>query len=115
MNIYIYCLLLSMGFLMGALYFVKKRVLNFNYSIFWISISLILVIISLNVRFTESMARAVGISYAPAFLFLTGIVFVLVLIFYLNLTISKMQRELTLLTQEIGIIKSSSSEGETNK
>lgn len=82
---------------------------------FWVSISLVLIVLSLNVNLAEGMAKAVGISYAPAFLFVTGIVFLLILIFYLNLVISKMQSKIILLTQEIAIIKSCSSKGEANR
>jgi hypothetical protein len=115
MNPYTYCLVLSALFLAGTLYFVKKRVLDFKYSIFWILTSLVLIILSLNKSLTEGMARAVSISYAPAFLFVTGIVFIFFLIFYLNLVISKMQSKITLLVQEIGILRSSGSEGEHKK
>ncbi len=112
MSPYTYCLVLSVLFLAGTLYFVKKRVLDFKYSTFWIFTSLVLIILSLNKGLTEGMARAVSISYAPAFLFVTGIVFIFFLIFYLTLVISKMQSKITLLVQEIGILKSSGSEGE---
>jgi hypothetical protein len=115
MKSYTYCLVLSILFLIGTLYFVKKRILDFKYSIFWVSISLILIMFSLDINLTEDMARKVGISYAPAFLFVTGIIFLLILIFYLNLVISKMQSKITLLTQEIGIIKSCSNESEANR
>lgn len=114
MKSYTYCLVLSILFLIGTLYFVKKRKLDFKYSIFWISISAILIMFSLNINLTEDMAKKVGISYAPAFLFVTGIIFLLILIFYLNLVISKMQSKITRLTQEIGIIKSCSNESKTN-
>ncbi|WP_097025631.1 DUF2304 domain-containing protein [Clostridium peptidivorans] len=115
MKPYTYCLVLSILFLIGTLYFVKKRMLDFKYSIFWVSISLTLIIFSLDINLTEDMARKVGISYAPAFLFVTGIIFLLILIFYLNLVISKMQSKITSLTQEIGIIKSCSNESEVNR
>lgn len=115
MNPYTYCLVLSALFLAGTLYFVKKRILDFKYSIFWILISLLMIILSLNKDLTESIAKAVSISYAPAFLFVTGILFILFLIFYLNLVISKMQSKITLLVQEVGILKSVSSEGEYKK
>ena len=114
MKSYTYCLVLSILFLIGTLYFVKKRILDFKYSIFWVSTSLILIMFSLDINLTEDMARKVGISYAPAFLFVTGIIFLLILIFYLNLVISKMQSKITRLTQEIGIIKSFSNESEGN-
>lgn len=115
MKPYTYCLVLSILFLIVTLYSLKKRILDFKYSIFWILISFILIVFSLDVNLTEDMARKVGIFYAPAFLFVTGIFFLLILIFYLNLAISKMQSKITLLTQEIGIIKSCSNEGEAKR
>lgn len=115
MKPYMYCLALSVLFLICTLYFVKKRILDFKYSVFWVSLSLILIVLSLNVNLTEDMAKIVGIYYAPTFLFVTGIVFTLVLIFYLNLVISKMQSKITLLTQEIGIIKSCINESEAHR
>lgn len=115
MKPYTYCLILSILFLAGTLYFIKKRILDFKYSIFWILISLLLIILSINVNLTQYMAGIFGIYYAPAFLFVTGIIFVLILIFYLTLVISRMQKRITLLTQEIGIIKSCIDESEDNK
>lgn len=115
MKPYMYCLALSILFLICTLYFVKKRILDFKYSVFWVSLSLILIVLSLNVNLTEDMAKIVGIYYAPTFLFVTGIVFTLVLIFYLNLVISKMQSKITLLTQEIEIIKSCINESEAHR
>lgn len=115
MKPYTYCLILSILFLAGTLYFIKKRILDFKYSIFWILISLLLIVLSINVNLTQYMAEIFGIYYAPAFLFVTGIIFVLILIFYLTLVISRMQKRITLLTQEIGIIKSCIDESEDNK
>jgi len=112
MNPYKYCLALSILFLIGTLYFIKKRVLDFKYSIFWISTSLLMILLSVNKDLTEGMARAVNIAYAPAFLFVTGIAFIFFLLFYLSLVISKMQSKITLLIQEIGILKSCVDEGE---
>jgi hypothetical protein len=90
------------------MYFVKRRILEFKYSIFWVSISIAMLILSLNKDFVEKMASAVDIHYAPAFLFLIGIIFILLLIFYFTIVISDMQRKIIRLTQEVGILKSSS-------
>lgn len=106
MNPYIYCLLLSLLFLAGTLYFVKTRVLDFKYSMFWLLISIIFIILSLNKDLTERIAGIVNISYAPAFLFVTGIVFIFFLIFYLTIVISKMQKKIAALVQEVGILSS---------
>lgn len=105
MNPYIYCLLLSIFFLIGTLYFVKSRIIDFKYSIFWILISIVFIILSSNKNLTECMAKTVNISYAPAFLFVTGIIFIFFLIFHMTIVISQMQNKITRLIQEIGILK----------
>lgn len=106
MNPYIYCLLLSLLFLAGTLYFLKSRTLDFKHSMFWILISLIFIILSTNKNLTEWLAGLVKITYAPAFLFVTGMIFIIFLIFYLTIIISRMQNNIVSLVQEIGIIKS---------
>lgn len=107
MSVYTFCFILSVLFLFVTMYFIKRRILEFKYSIFWISISIVMLLLSLNKDLVEAMASAVNIQYAPAFLFLIGIIFVLLLIFYFTIVVSNMQRKITRLTQEIGILKSS--------
>lgn len=80
----------------------------------WILVSLVLCTLSLNKGIVEGAAKLTGISYAPAFLFVTGIVFSLVLVFYMTLIISSLQKRIVRLTQEIGILKSKM-EGNENK
>lgn len=106
MNPYIYSFILSLLFLAVTLYYIKSRSLDFKYSIFWIVLSLLFILLSLNKGFTEWIAGLIKISYAPAFLFVTGIVFLFALIFYLTIIISRMQHKITVLVQEIGILKS---------
>ena len=50
-------------------------------------------------------AKATGIMYAPAFLFLMGIAFSLIMIFYLMIVVSNIQKKLTKLIQENSILK----------
>jgi hypothetical protein len=80
----------------------------------WILVSLVLCILSFNKDIVENAAKFTGIIYAPAFLFVTGIVFSLILIFYMTLVISALQKRIVRLTQEIGILKSKM-EGNENK
>lgn len=92
-------------FLIVTIYALKKRKLEFQYSFLWLIISIILIILSLSKNIFESIAKFVGIVYAPSFLFLTGIVFALILIFYLMIVISDFKKRITRLTQEVGILK----------
>ncbi len=106
MRVYTYCIILAAVFLIITLYYVKRRKLDFHYCMLWILVSLVLCMLSLNKNIVENAAVFTGISYAPAFLFVTGIVFSLILIFYLTLVISSLQKRIIRLTQEIGILKS---------
>lgn len=106
MTPYMYSFILSLLFLLVTLYFVKSRAIDFKYSIFWSAISVLFIVLSLNKDLTEWIAGLVNIAYAPAFLFVTGIVFIFAILFYLTVVISKMQDKITVLIQEVGILKS---------
>lgn len=105
MSVYLFCLLVSIVFLILILYFVKKRALDFKYSIVWLMTSGILVVFSLNKEFTEFAAAKLNIAYPPAFLFLIGVLFILFLLLHLTLVISHLQNALTKVIQEISLLK----------
>lgn len=104
MSIYTYCLIWSMLFLIITLFFIKKRLLEFGYSILWIVTSIIMVVLSLNKSLTEKFAHLLNISYPPAVLFLTGMVFILLLMFYITIVVSNMQGKITRLIQELAVL-----------
>lgn len=106
MSIYTHCFIFSTLFLMAALFFIKKRVLEFGYSILWLVTGIIMIVLSLNKNLTEKMANLLHIAYPPAFLFLTGIVFTLLLLFNLTIVVSKMQGKITRLIQEFAVLHS---------
>lgn len=105
-NVYSYCTVLSLMFLFITLYFIKRRLLSAQYSLLWILVSVIMIILSLNKSIIEWVADFVNIKYPPAFLFLMGILFCFSLILKMTLIISDSQDKITRLTQEIAIIKS---------
>lgn len=112
MSPYTYSFLLSLLMLFLTLYFIKKRMLEFKYSILWIITSLFMIVFSTHKELTDLLAAMVHISYPPAFLFVTALVFILVLIFYLTLVISDVQKKMTKVIQEVEIIMSCSEKGE---
>ncbi len=106
MNAYLYCAMLAILFLAVTIHYVKKRKLEFQYCIFWIFISLTLIILSTNKNILEVISKKIGIYYSPALLFVTGIIFSFLLIFHLTLVISDMKKRIVKLTQELAILKS---------
>lgn len=101
----LFCFIISLFFLVISIIFIQKRKLEFKCGLLWILVSLILMTFSMNSRIVEYFAKATGIMYAPAFLFLTDIVFSLIMIFYLMIVTSNMQKKLTKLIQENSILK----------
>ncbi|WP_032122474.1 DUF2304 domain-containing protein [Clostridium amazonitimonense] len=101
----LFCFMISLFFLVISIIFIRKRSFEFKSGLLWILVSLILMIFSVNSTIIESLAKVTGIMYPPAFLFLMGIIFSLVMIFYLMIVISNMQKKLTKLIQENSILK----------
>lgn len=99
------CFMISIIFVAMSIIFIRNRRLEFKSGLLWIFISFILMIFSINSAIVEYFAKAVGIVYAPAFLFLMGIAFSLIMIFYLMVVVSKMEKKLTKLVQENSILK----------
>lgn len=71
-----------------------------------------LIILSLNKNLLEYLSEFIGITYSPSLLFLVGILFSFLLIFYLMLVISDIQRKLTRVIQDNAILKNKLSEKE---
>ncbi|WP_027625716.1 DUF2304 domain-containing protein [Clostridium lundense] len=101
----LFCFIISLVFLVISIIFIRKRSLEFKCGLLWILVSLILMIFSMNSTIVEYFAKVIGIVYAPAFLFLMGIIFSLIMIFYLMIVTSNMQKKLTKLVQENSMLK----------
>jgi hypothetical protein len=106
MNIFNISILLAFIFILIILYFIKRRKIEFSYSLFWFSISIVLFVLAIDRDFLESIADFFGVDYAPSLLFIGGILFNIVVNFYITIKISDMKKKMTRLTQEVGILRS---------
>ncbi|GAB6929504.1 hypothetical protein JCM10914A_34870 [Paenibacillus sp. JCM 10914] len=105
MNIYVLSILFSLAFLLIILELVRRRKLKEQYSLLWILMGVLLLIISMNVSLVEQLADWLRIEYAPALLFLFGLLFCFVFILHLTIVITKLSQQVLRLTQEITILK----------
>jgi len=94
-----FCLFISLTFLIMTILFIKKRRLEFGYSVLWTMVCIILIILSVNGELVNYLSNCLGIIYAPAFLFLIGIMFSFIMIFYLMIIISDLKKKITKLIQ----------------
>lgn len=105
MSIYALSVIVAFSFLLVVLELVRRQKLREQYSLLWILFSLVLVIVSLNVSFIEWIADRFGVKYAPAILFLFGLLFCFTIILHLTIVVTKLTAQVLRLTQELTILK----------
>ncbi len=98
----------SGAFLLYILEMVRRRKLREEYSILWLFGSAVILILSLKQSWLDRIAHAVGIAYPPSFLFLVGILFILLILIHFSITISKLHRMNKKMAQEIAMMKENS-------
>ncbi|CAM4215282.1 DUF2304 domain-containing protein [Paenibacillus phoenicis] len=105
MSIYILSVLVAAVFLLFVLELVRRQKLREQYSLLWILFSVVLLICSTHIGLIEWIADQLGVKYAPAVLFLFGLLFCFALILHLTIVITRLTAQVLRLTQEIVILK----------
>lgn len=105
MNIYVIAVVLAAIFLIIVLELVRRQKLKEQYSLLWILFSIILLIVSFNVTIIEWISDRLGVKYAPAILFLFGLLFCFAIILHLTIVITRLSSQVLRLTQELTILK----------
>ncbi|PWW00876.1 hypothetical protein DFQ01_11121 [Paenibacillus cellulosilyticus] len=112
MSIYILSIAFSVLFLVAVLELVRRQRLKEQYSLLWILFGVLLLVVSFNVHFLERVAEWLDVKYAPALLFLFGLLFCFAFILHLTLVVSKLTGQVLRLSQELAIMKGKHREGE---
>ncbi|MGZ9586581.1 DUF2304 domain-containing protein [Paenibacillus marinisediminis] len=107
MSIYLLSVLLSLTFLIIVLELVRRQKLKEQYSLLWITFGATLTVVSLNVTIVEQIAQWLGVKYAPAMLFLFGLLFCFAIMLHMTIVITKLSNQVLRLAQELTIMKES--------
>ncbi|MEC0213246.1 DUF2304 domain-containing protein [Paenibacillus ehimensis] len=105
MSVYILSIVFSLSFLLIILDLVRRQKLKEQYSLLWIIFGITLLILSFNVKLIEYIAALLHIAYAPAMLFLFGLLFCFVFILHLTIVISKLTDRVLKLSQTVAIME----------
>ncbi|RCX19203.1 hypothetical protein DFP94_105220 [Fontibacillus phaseoli] len=105
MTIYILSVAVAFLFLLLVLELVRRQKLKEQYSLLWILFSAVLFIVSFNVSLIEWIAARLGVKYAPAVLFLFGLLFCFAFILHLTIVVTRLTAQVLRLTQELTILK----------
>jgi hypothetical protein len=102
----------SAGLLLYILEMVRRRRLREEYSILWLFGSALILVLSLKQSWLDRIARAVGIAYPPSFLFLVGILFIILILIHFSIAISKLHQMNKKMAQEMALMKARSGGGD---
>lgn len=95
----------SAALLLYILEMVRRRRLREEYSILWLAGSVVILVLSLKQDWLVGIAHAVGIAYPPSFLFLVGILFILLILIHFSIAISKLHHMNKKMAQEIALLR----------
>ncbi len=96
---------LSVALLLYILEMVRRRLLREEYSILWLFGSGVVLLLSIKQSWLIYLAQAVGIVYPPSFLFLVGILFIMLILIHFSMAISRLHRMNKKMAQELALLK----------
>ena len=103
-DIFLFSALFSLGFLVIVLELVRSKRLKEQYSLLWLFVSAIMMVLTLWRGLVERLAERLGVYYAPSLLFIVGILFSFALILHYAIIISRLHSQNVRLAQELGVL-----------
>ncbi len=87
---------------------VRRRQLKEEYSLLWILTALVLLVFAIWYELLLKLTALIGAVLPSSTLFFFGLVFVLLMLLHFSVRVSMMERRITALVQEIGLLTISS-------
>lgn len=104
-NVYTISIIFSVTFLLIVIELVRKNKIQERYSLLWIFMSIVLLILSISPIFINTLARWLGIVNPPSLLFLFGLVYLIIYNVHITTVVSKQSEKITRLSQELALMK----------
>lgn len=95
----------TVGLLGFVLELVRRRKLGEGYSVLWLLICTLLIVLSLWRELLEDLAGLVGIFYPPSALFAVAFAFLLLILLHLSVVVSTLSAHNRQLSQKLGIVE----------
>ena len=105
MNVYVMSVLFSVVFLFVVVELMRRRLLLEQYSLFWLGMGLVILVLSLFHGWLNRVAADVGIFYAPSLLFFVGFIFMLGITLHLTVVLSRLTVRTVRIVQEVAILR----------
>lgn len=108
--IYYFSIFFSLIFVYIVIKLVKKDKLDEKYSILWLVTGIITLVVSVFPGLISYVAEKFNVYYPPSLMFLFAILIAIVYIIHITLVITKQNKMIIKLTQELGILKQKTEE-----
>ena len=95
----------SVAFLLAVVDLMRRRLLLEQYSLFWLGMGIVILLLSIFHGILNGMAKVAGIYYAPSLLFLIGFLFMLGTMLQITVTLSRLTNRSVRLVQELGLLR----------
>ena len=97
-------IIISFILLVLIIWLVKRRKLSEEYSIFWMFVGISLLILSILKKILIVFTQLLGFPAPITSLLFFGIIFLICLSLFFSIRISRLQKELLILTQELALL-----------
>ena len=104
--IYKIAIIFSIIFILFILNLVRKNKLDEKYSILWLFLSIAILMLSIFPIIIETVSKWFGVYYPPSLLLLIAIIVIGAYIVHITLVITKQNKMIIKLTQELALLKS---------
>ncbi len=105
MNVFVIVAIFAIVFLVAVIDLMRRRVLMEQYSLFWLGMGLVLLILSIFHQWLNPLADVLKIAYPPSLLFLIGFLFLFGIMLHLTVVLSRLTMRSIRLVQELGMVK----------
>lgn len=110
--IYIFAIIFAVLFIMFIINLVKKDKLDEKYSILWLIASVVILAVSIYPKLITYFANKFNVYYPPTLMLLFAIIILGAYIVHMTVVITKQNKMIVKLTQELGILKEKSEKGQ---
>lgn len=105
MNVYEFAMLFCLLFLFTTIELIRRQKIEERYALLWLALGFFMMLLSGFPKVLDGLSRMVRVHYAPSLLFLTGMACLFLFIMHLTIVISRLNRRMTRLVQELALLK----------
>jgi hypothetical protein len=84
---------------------IRRRRMRIEYSILWLVISFIILVMSVWQNLGDSLARWIGVDYPPALFFFIAIFFIILILLHFSMEMTRLKDQNKTLVQELSLLK----------